>query len=119
MYTSIGGSISLSLSILSTIVFFIFIMGHEQNRLELSYKVPFVPYIPSLSLLINIFMMAYLNGMTWIRMFVWMIIGPFLYFSSKITSLGLLIYICYGFHHSKEGIKRRSIREAVSRAAAK
>nr|XP_022916609.1 cationic amino acid transporter 4 [Onthophagus taurus] len=79
-------------------VFFIFIMGgcmlvmvaHYQSKEGLRFKVPFVPFLPALSILCNIEFIVHLNILTWLRFFVWMIIG-------------ILIYFLYGIHHSKEG----------------
>ncbi|CAI5442186.1 unnamed protein product [Caenorhabditis angaria] len=82
-------------TILSSIALF-FIIGHEQNELQATYKVPFVPFIPALSLLINTFMMIYLKFMTWIRFIVWL-------------AIGLLIYFGYGIRNSKEGKKNVEI----------
>ncbi|WKX96591.1 hypothetical protein Q1695_012768 [Nippostrongylus brasiliensis] len=93
------GFVCFALSALLIIVSFLFIYGHEQNSLDLNFKVPFVPFIPSLGLLINAFMMTYLQFLTWIRFFVWMIIG-------------FVIYFCYGLSHSKEGKKMRRVGES-------
>lgn len=65
-------------------------VAHHQNTHDLKFKVPFVPYIPALSILCNIELMVHLSVLTWMRFFVWM-------------TLGMLIYFLYGIHHSKEG----------------
>ncbi|CAH0564535.1 unnamed protein product [Brassicogethes aeneus] len=78
--------------------FFILIMGgcmlvivaHHQNNAGLRFKVPMVPFIPALSILCNIEFMVHLNVLTWLRFFVWMI-------------MGMLVYFLYGIHHSVEG----------------
>ncbi|XP_066246325.1 cationic amino acid transporter 4 [Euwallacea similis] len=66
------------------------ICAHHQNTANLRFKVPLVPFIPALSILFNIEFMVHLNILTWLRFFVWMIIG-------------MLVYFLYGIHHSKEG----------------
>ncbi|VDM67021.1 unnamed protein product, partial [Strongylus vulgaris] len=75
LHLTIPGYISIAFSVILIIVAFTFICGHKQNALDLSFKVPLVPLIPSLGLLINCFMMAYLAYLTWIRFFIWMFIG--------------------------------------------
>lgn len=63
--------------------------AHEQNTRNLSFKVPLVPFVPALSIFCNIELMVHLSALTWIRFFIWMV-------------LGMLMYFCYGIHHSRE-----------------
>lgn len=51
------------------------IEAHEQNTAGLKFKVPLVPYLPALSILCNVELMANLNFLTWIRFILWMAIG--------------------------------------------
>ncbi|KRT78146.1 hypothetical protein AMK59_8097 [Oryctes borbonicus] len=46
---------------------------------KLSFKVPLVPFIPALSILINVYLMLMLDAQTWIRFGVWMLIGVPMY----------------------------------------
>lgn len=64
--------------------------AHNQNTRNMSFKVPLVPYVPALSIFCNIELMVHLSALTWIRFFIWMV-------------LGMLMYFCYGIHHSREG----------------
>lgn len=48
----------------------------QSNDLE-SFKVPLVPLLPALSILINIYLMLELDIWTWIRFVVWIAIGEF------------------------------------------
>ncbi|KAF1767894.1 hypothetical protein GCK72_007853 [Caenorhabditis remanei] len=95
IFSNAGGIILLVVGAVCSIISFIFILGHEQNKSTATYKVPFVPFLPCLGLLINVFMMVYLNLMTWIRLFVWL-------------AIGILIYIGYGIRHSKEAKKMKN-----------
>lgn len=65
-------------------------VAHYQNTRNMSFKVPLVPFVPALSILCNIELMVHLSPLTWLRFFIWMIVG-------------LLLYFCYGIHHSREG----------------
>ncbi|XP_018323884.1 cationic amino acid transporter 4 [Agrilus planipennis] len=66
------------------------IAAHHQNVTGLKFKVPLVPFLPALSIFCNLGFMVHLNVLTWIRFFIWMV-------------LGMLVYFLYGIHHSKEG----------------
>lgn len=72
-----------------TILCFLVICLHEQNKQPLAFKVPWVPLVPTLSVCFNIVLMTHLQWMTWVRFTVWMV-------------LGILIYFTYGIRHSKE-----------------
>ncbi|XP_050546707.1 cationic amino acid transporter 2-like isoform X2 [Daktulosphaira vitifoliae] len=62
------------------------------------FKVPCVPLIPCFSIFLNIYLMMTLDYKTWIRFFVWII-------------LGLLIYWLYGFKHSLESSEKKEENE--------
>lgn len=64
--------------------------AHHQNTRGIIFKVPFVPYVPILSILCNIELMVHLSALTWLRFVIWL-------------SIGMLVYFLYGIHHSKEG----------------
>ncbi|CAG9834155.1 unnamed protein product [Diabrotica balteata] len=57
------------------------------SRQELSFKVPMVPLVPALSILVNIYLMLNLDTETWIRFAVWM-------------AVGLSVYLFYGLPNS-------------------
>ncbi|XP_018429370.1 PREDICTED: cationic amino acid transporter 4 [Nanorana parkeri] len=65
---------------------------HEQQKKINTFQVPFVPLIPALSILLNIYLMLKLNYMTWIRFSVWLVVG-------------LIVYFGYGIWHSKENLR--------------
>jgi L-asparagine transporter-like permease len=73
------------------IIFTILVIARQpkQSTEKLSFKVPFTPYFPALSIMINIYLMVELDIMTWIRFAVWI-------------AVGLLIYFLYGRNYSKE-----------------
>jgi basic amino acid/polyamine antiporter, APA family len=52
------------------------------------FRTPWVPVVPILGIIVSLGLMASLNGVTWIRLVVWLIIG-------------LVIYFTYSVKHSK------------------
>ncbi|XP_038075867.1 cationic amino acid transporter 2-like [Patiria miniata] len=65
-----------------------------QNRMELYFKTPFVPFLPLVALLCNTYLMLKLSGATWARLIIWLVVG-------------LSIYFAYGIRHSVENQKRK------------
>ena len=52
-----------------------------QNTNEISFKAPFVPALPILTIFFNVFLMLKLSRLTWIRFGVWMGLGLFFIFN--------------------------------------
>lgn len=69
-------------------------MQPVDKDLSISFKVPFVPFLPCFSIFSNIFLMLQLDGATWIRFGVWLVVG-------------YSIYFIYGIRKSTE-IRKRS-----------
>ena len=60
---------------------------------NVDFIVPWCPWIPLLAVTVNVYLMANLDPLTWVRFVVWCVLGCFIYFG-------------YGVHHSKAGQKK-------------
>ncbi|XP_053486752.1 cationic amino acid transporter 3 isoform X1 [Ictalurus furcatus] len=76
------------LSIISAICIVI-IWRQPQSNEAISFKVPMLPILPLVSVFVNIYLMMQMDGPTWIRFALWMVIG-------------FLIYFGYGLRNSSE-----------------
>ncbi|XP_026129458.1 high affinity cationic amino acid transporter 1-like [Carassius auratus] len=86
---------------MSVIVTFI-IWRQPQSKTKLSFKVPLLPFIPVVSMFVNVYLMMQLDRGTWIRFAIWM-------------SIGLVIYFGYGIWHSTEAsLAHSSLDEELS-----
>jgi len=66
----------------------VMILRVRRPDLKRPFRTPWVPVVPILGIIVSLGLMASLNGVTWIRLFVWLIIG-------------LVIYFTYGVKHSR------------------
>ena len=76
-------------------------LRYQRPELERPFRTPGVPFIPALSALVSLALMAGLPGDTWLRLIVWM-------------AIGLVIYFAYGYSHSE--VRRRDVALAATGA---
>ncbi|XP_050304478.1 cationic amino acid transporter 2 [Anthonomus grandis grandis] len=81
-------SICVVLGIFLLLLLFI-VSFQPTSDMELGFKVPLVPWIPGISIFINIYLMTHINKDTWLKYVYWM-------------AIGLVIYLTYGIWHSNE-----------------
>jgi len=84
----------LPLMVLKLLVCLVVMVRQPPDPSSLSFRVPAVPFLPALSILINVFLTTKLSGQTWIRFSVWMLVG-------------LVIYATYGWSNSSEEYRMR------------
>jgi basic amino acid/polyamine antiporter, APA family len=68
----------------------ILVLRYTRPELPRPFRTPFVPLVPILGILSCGYLMKSLPPDTWIRLFIWLLIG-------------LVIYFTYGRHHSRAG----------------
>ncbi|XP_074529261.1 high affinity cationic amino acid transporter 1 isoform X2 [Halichoeres trimaculatus] len=90
--------LALSVIFMACLVLTFIIWRQPESKTKLSFKVPLLPFIPVISMFVNVYLMMQLDRGTWIRFSIWM-------------ALGLVIYFGYGIHHSNEGNTARSSPE--------
>ncbi|TRY87306.1 hypothetical protein DNTS_023138 [Danionella cerebrum] len=88
-----------------TAVITILIWRQPESKTELSFKVPLLPFLPVLSMFINVYLMMQLDKGTWLRFAIWMVIGFFIYFG-------------YGIWHSTEAALAKSNMEDINKMRA-
>jgi APA family basic amino acid/polyamine antiporter len=63
----------------------VWILRRRNPGLPRPFRTPLVPLVPILGILISLTMMLSLTGVTWVRLFVWLVIGMAIYFGYSRT----------------------------------
>jgi len=66
----------------------VWLLRVKRPDLQRPFRTPWVPFVPIMGMLVSLGLMAALNGVTWVRLIVWLVIG-------------LTIYFTYSVRHSK------------------
>ena len=77
----------LVIPIIAIVILLAILVRQPKSSKKLSFSVPFTPWFPALSIMINIYMMTELDIATWVRFGVWL-------------AIGLCIYVFYGRRNS-------------------
>lgn len=65
-----------------------------------TFKIPLVPFLPLLSVLVNVYMMMTLTATTWARFLIWF-------------AIGLVVYFAYGIRNSGENPRNKKNKNVV------
>uniref|UniRef100_A0A4W3HPL1 Solute carrier family 7 member 1 n=1 Tax=Callorhinchus milii TaxID=7868 RepID=A0A4W3HPL1_CALMI len=93
--------ILLILVFVTCVIIICVIWRQPESKTKLSFKVPCLPYLPVISMLVNVYLMLQLDRGTWIRFAAWMVIG-------------FIIYFAYGIWNSSEAVGSRSLPERTA-----
>ena len=74
-------------------------LRYQRPELDRPFKTPLVPFVPILSALVSLGLMAGLPGETWLRLVIWM-------------AIGFVIYFGYGYSHSE--VRKRDTELAAA-----
>jgi APA family basic amino acid/polyamine antiporter len=80
----------------------IIFMRRREPDAQRPFKVPLVPWIPALSAIVSLVLMASLPWESWERLLIWM-------------AIGIALYFAYGYRHSR---LRGTLGITASKAAA-
>src|ERR1700676_4059984 len=62
----------------------VMILRVRRPDLNRPFRTPLVPVVPILGIIVSLGLMASLNGITWVRLIVWLIIGMVIYFTYSV-----------------------------------
>ena len=74
----------------------IIFLRYQRPELERPFKTPWVPFVPALSALVCLGLMAALPASTWERLIIWM-------------AIGVVVYFAYGYRHSEVRKRDRAL----------
>lgn len=96
-----GGIVALSVVGLVLILICVSIGLQPVSTIELTFKVPLVPFVPCLSVFVNLYLMFQLDLFTWVRFLIWI-------------AIGYIIYFAYGIRNSTQIARNRNEAEVAA-----
>ena len=76
----------MSMQLIWIIFLILKIVQMPRSQEKLSYKAPFVPFLPIAAIWFNVYLMLRLSKLTWLRFIIWCSIGMIIYFGYGITN---------------------------------
>uniref|UniRef100_A0A674P7Y9 Solute carrier family 7 member 1 n=1 Tax=Takifugu rubripes TaxID=31033 RepID=A0A674P7Y9_TAKRU len=92
--TAVWNIVALTVIFMACLLLGFVIWRQPESKTKLSFKVPLLPFIPVISMFVNVYLMMQLDRGTWTRFAIWMV-------------LGFTIYFGYGIRHSAEAAAAR------------
>ena len=88
----------------STIFTLLLISVQPENKAALFFRVPVVPWLPALSLFINIYLIMLLDRGSWIRFGIWLSLGMYQWSASMLTRTAniIMILFCNALHQQRK-----------------
>lgn len=84
---------------MSMLVLLLVIACQPSEDSKITFRVPLVPFIPMLSMFVNVYLMFQLDVATWVSFSIWLLVG-------------FLIYFTYGIRHSTLGSGSQTLSES-------
>ncbi|XP_055625515.1 cationic amino acid transporter 3-like isoform X1 [Toxorhynchites rutilus septentrionalis] len=89
----------LTVVVMSMLILILVIASQPMEDSNITFKVPLVPFVPMLSMFVNVYLMFQLDATTWVGFCIWLM-------------LGFIIYFTYGIRHSVLGSGSQTLSES-------
>ncbi|XP_050528684.1 high affinity cationic amino acid transporter 1-like isoform X2 [Daktulosphaira vitifoliae] len=93
--------ITIGVTGLCLVIMGLFLSRQPQSKKRPLFKVPWVPFVPCMSIVLNIYLMTKLDPFTWVRFTCWLVIGS-------------AIYAFYGYRYSVERFRGLATQHDVT-----
>ena len=75
-----------------------------ESSAPLDFKVPLIPWVPAVNILVNVYLMVSLEPKIWLKLMIWLAgeFMPLMFYLINLILAGYAIYFFYGTTHSSE-----------------